>query len=206
MFLSEFSVAGMVPVLLLLVVALGIVWLADHHILPKAFRVNLLHRFPKLTLMQWLLVLASVLVSAFAVTGCLMLCLPCRTFLPVLAVVLMCLLLTVPCSLRTYYRSFVRTAIHRRYILANGGTRLESLMPSVRRALRSAVLAVIWTRSSLIVFAMMLMFCGMLMGEATVAAALLTTLLTWLAVVAGAVLGSVLAMLLVAHASRGVDA
>ena len=206
MFISEISVWGIVVLVVLLAAALALVWLVDRTILLKAFRMNIVGRMPRLTVMQWLLVLASVVVAGFAATGSLMLCLPCRLFLPILAVVMLCLLLTVPYSLQTYHRSFVRTLAHRRYILANGGSRLESLIPSVRRALRSVVLAVLWTRSSPIVFAMVLMFFGMLMGGATLAAASLTTLLTWFAVVAASVLGCVLAMLFVAHTTRRMDA
>lgn len=206
LFLSDFSIFGIMALVILLAVALAFVWLLDRNMLLKAFCVNPFRRMPGLRAKQWLIVLAAVVVAGFAVTGSLMLSLPCRLFLPVLAVVLLCLMLTVPYSLQTFHRSVVRTAAHRRYILANGGSRLESLIPSVRRALRTAVTGVIWTRSSPIVFAMVLMFCGMMIGGATMAAALLTTLLTWLAVVAASVLGSVLAMLLVAHTTSGVDA
>ena len=143
---------------------------------------------------MWLSALAGMLLGGIAMVGCLVLYLPCRLFLPILVVVFLCLLLSVPRSVQTYYRSLIHTQEHRRYLLANGATHLESVIPSVRRALRTSFCTVSWTRTSPMPFATLMMFCGMLMGGATLTAALAAVVVLWAAIVATSILSSVLAM------------
>ncbi|MBQ9356670.1 MAG: ABC transporter permease [Prevotella sp.] len=199
MYLGEFSLWGVVAVAFLLGVALMLVWLVDRKVLLKALRVNVKSRLPRLSAAMWLVSAGSAIVAGAAVSAALMLCLPCRTFPVVLAVVLLCLLIAVPRSMETYHRSLSRTKAHRKYLIANGASQLESVIPSVRRALRTSLLCVLWTRSTGMLLAMVLMFCGLILGGATVAAALLLTLAVWAATVAAAVLGSVLAMWLYSY-------
>ena len=192
MYLKELSIWGGLLVLLLLLVAMLLLWLIDQRMLRKLFGFRL-HglRLPAKLLLP---VGAAVLVGGAAMAGCLVLCLPSRTFWPVLGMLVIGLLLSVPRAMQTYQRSLMHTEAHRRYLLANGATHFESLIPSVRRALRSAVLPVVWHWSSPLMVAMLFLFLGLLVGGVTPAAAVVTTLLMWVAVLASSVLSSVLAM------------
>ena len=192
MYLKELSLWGVAVVLLLLAVAVLLLWLIDQRMLSKLFGFRLPGtRLPAKLLLP---VAVAILVGGFAMAGCLVLCLPCRTFWPVFGVVVIGLLLSVPRAMETWHRSLKHTDAHRRYLVANGATHLESLVPTVRRALRAAVLPVAWRWSSPIVVAMLLLLLGLLIGGVTPAAAVATTLLLWVAVVAASVLSSVLAM------------
>lgn len=192
MYLKELSLWGGLLVLLLLVVAVLLLWLVDQRMSRMLFGFRLPGtRFPKKLLLP---VAVAILVGGFAMAGCLMLCLPCRTFWPVFGVVVIGLLLSVPRAMEAYHRSLKHTVAHRRYLLANGATHLESLVPTVRRALRAALLPVAWRWSSPLIVGMLLLLLGLLIGGVTPAAAVVTTLLMWVAVVASSVLSSVLAM------------
>lgn len=192
MYLKELSIWGCLLVLLLLLVAMLLLWLIDQRMLRKlfGFRLRGFHLPAKLLLP----VGVAVLVGGAAMAGCLALCLPCRTFWPVYGLMVIGLLLSVPRAMQTYHRSLKHTEAHRLYLIANGATHLESLVPSVRRAFRAALLPVAWRWSSPLVVAMPFLLLGLLIGGVTPAAALATTVLMWVAVVAASVLSSALAM------------
>ncbi len=194
MHLTDISPWGFIVTVLLLLAALSMVWLVDRKLLFKSMRIGLLRRIPRFPAKLWLAAAIAMLVVGSALTGCLLLSLSFRLFVPVIVAVLLCLLLSVPRAMQTYYRSLLHTQGHRRYLLANGGTHLESVIPSVRRSLRSALTSVLWTRSSPMVFGLLLFCCGMLIDGATLAATLVTTVVLWMAAVAGSVLSSVLAI------------
>ncbi len=192
MYLKELSLWGGLLVLLLLVVAVLLLRLVDQRMSRMLFGFRLPGtRFPKKLLLP---VAVAILVGGFAMAGCLMLCLPCRTFWPVFGVVVIGLLLSVPRAIEAYHRSLKHTEAHRLYLIANGATHLESLVPSVRRAFRAALLPVAWRWSSPLVVAMPFLLLGLLIGGVTPAAALATTVLMWVAVVAASVLSAALAM------------
>jgi ABC-type iron transport system FetAB permease component len=195
--LSDFSLWGTLAVLALTGTAFGLLWLCDQRLLHILSGWRLLpHRPLTLAPRFSLIALLAVVVGSLAVTGCLMLCLPHRLFWPVLVVTGACLLLSVPRAVNTYVWTMRHTEDHRRYLVACSATHLESVMPCVRRALRSALLIVLFRQRSPIVLALLLFFCGILIGGATLWAALLIVLLVWLSVLAASVLASVLALFL----------
>lgn len=136
----------------------------------------------------------SMLAGSVVAGGCLMLCLPRVAFVPVFGVAVVHLALSVSQTLQTYQRTLLHTEAHRQYLLANGASLLESLMPSVRRALRASVLPQLRTMASPLVVMMPMLFAGMLLGGASVAAAVATSLLLMAAVFAASVLAGVVAL------------
>ena len=192
MFFKEIFSWGVVPVILLAAVAVSVLWLTDRSTLGKMMHLDLRWAFWRLPFPLLLVLFLAVLVGSGILAGCLVLSLPCRVFVPVVLVLLVSQLLTVPSAFRTYLRSLRHTQSHIRYLQANGATHLEALMPSVRRALRAAVLPLCMGRP--LAGALLLLFLGLLMGDATLAAALLTTVLIWAAMLAASVLSSMLLM------------
>lgn len=141
---------------------------------------------------QWLLPVAAVVtVAGGMVAGVLLLCMPGRVFVPVAGVLMVQLLTAMTQTLRTYTSCLRHTEEHRLFLLANGASKTEALMPTVRRTLRGAVLPLLGQMAQPVAVAMPLLFCGLLMGGATIAAALASTLMLWaaafVAVVAAAV-------------------
>lgn len=136
----------------------------------------------------------SMLAGSVVAGGTMMLCLPRWVFIPVFCVVVTHLAAAVTQTLLTYRRSLQHTETHRQYLLANGASMLESLMPSVRRALRATVLPQLRTMASPLVVMMPMLFAGMLMGGASPAATVAVSLLLMAACLAASVLAGVVAL------------
>lgn len=152
-------------------------------------------RQARLSLEQWLLPVAVVVTVVCAVvTGVMMLSLPGCLFVPVVGVLMAQLLTSMTQTLRTYTSSLRHTEEHRLFLLANGATKTEALMPTVRRTLRGAVLPLLEQLASPLAVAMPLLFCGLLMGGATIAAALASTLMLWAAAFVAVVVAAVAAV------------
>ena len=115
-------------------------------------------------------------------------------FWPAAGLLLVLLLMAVTSGVRTYRRSLRHTEAHRRYLLANGATRLESVIPSVRRALRSAVLPLALHRTSSMLLVLPVLFFALLLGGFSLAGAMVALLLLWLLALAVGVLATVLAL------------
>lgn len=189
MCLNEFSAWGLLPVLLAVVVAAGVVWLVDRPMLGKLLSIRF--RKPRLPRQQLLPMLAAGLLVTVLLSACVVACLPCRLFGLVAACLAVCLLLSLPRAMQTYVRSLEHTEAHRRYLLANGATHLETIIPSFRRALKAVLLPMSFWRLPLVV-GLPLLFLGLLMGGSTVAAALVSVLLLWMATTAASVLACML--------------
>ena len=150
-----------------------------------------------LAMMREALVVAGGLLAGCAVAGgSLMLTLPGGCFVPVFGVLLAFLSVSVKQTLQTYQRSMLHTEAHRQYLLANGATRLESLMPSVRRALRAAVQPQLKTMAQPLLVAMPLLFAGMLLGGASPVGAVVVVLLLMAATFVASVVAGVAAIYL----------
>lgn len=155
---------------------------------------------------QWkrlLLPVAAAMVAGILVGGgCLMLALPWYCFVPVTGVLLAHLMVAVTQTIQTYERSLLHTEIHRRYLLANGATRLESLLPCVRRALRASVQPQLKTMAQPLIVAMPLLFAGMLLGGVSPADSVIAVLLVAAAAFVTTVVAAVVAIAVLFRLSR----
>lgn len=181
---------GILLIIVLLGAAIAVLWIVDKRVVRKALRPSI--HMPRVPQSLWLPLFGAILLSALALTGCMVLSLSSHAFWPVFVILLLCLLGSTPHAFEVYLRSLKHTQAHRRYLMANGATHLESLVPSVRRSLRAAFLPMLWQRSSHMPLAMALLFCTLLLFGTTIAAALAITLMTWAAAIAAAVLAIVL--------------
>ena len=181
---------GILLIIVLLGAAIAVLWIVDKRVVKKALHPSI--HMPRVPQSLWLPLFGAILLSALALTGCMVLSLSSHAFWPVFVILLLCLLGSTPHAFEVYLRSLKHTQAHRRYLMANGATHLESLVPSVRRSLRAAFLPMLWQRSSHMPLAMALLFCTLLLFGATIAAALAITLMTWAAAIAAAVLAIVL--------------
>ena len=181
---------GILLIIVLLGAAIAVLWIVDKRVVKKVLHPSI--HMPRVPQSLWLPLFGAILLSALALTGCMVLSLPSHAFWPVFVILLLCLLGSTPHAFEVYLRSLKHTQAHRRYLMANGATHLESLVPSVRRSLRAAFLPMLWQRSSHMPLAMALLFCTLLLFGATIAAALAITLMTWAAAIAAAVLAIVL--------------
>lgn len=181
---------GILLVIVLLGAAIAVLWIVDKRVVKKALHPSI--HMPRVPQSLWLPLFGAILLSALALTGCMVLSLSSHAFWPVFVILLLCLLGSTPHAFEVYLRSLKHTQAHRRYLMANGATHLESLVPSVRRSLRAAFLPMMWQRSSHMPLAMALLFCTLLLFGTTIAAALAITLMTWAAAIAAAVLAIVL--------------
>ena len=199
---------GVVLVAVLLAVVMGLLWVVDHRMLRLLWRVNFSLK-PRLLnkKMATLATVVALLVGVALATGCLMACLRgCRLW-PVAGVVLVLMLLSVPRGMQAYQRSLLATEAHRRYLLACGASHLEEVMPSVRRALRAALLPLTLHRMSPMVWVLPLLLFALLMGGFPLWTTVGLVLLVWGAVLASSVLATVLAIWLAdrwqaVHATR----
>lgn len=190
MFFEQISVWGILLVIVLLGAAVAILWIVDKRIVRKALCPSIhLPRVPQALLLP---LTGAMVLSAVALAGSMTLGLSCHAFWPMFIILLLCLLGSTPHAFEVYLRSLKHTQAHRRYLMANGATHLESIVPSVRRSLRAAFLPMLWQRSSHIPLAMMVLFCALLLCGATIATALTITLMTWAAAIAAAVMAIVL--------------
>ena len=190
MYLGQMTIWGWLLVVLLLLVAGALLWLVDSRFLKKIPGVHV--SLPKLSWKIWLVVVASMLVVGFLTAGCMVLSLHGHRFFLLLLIVYCCLLLSAPKSMEAYLRSLKHTEAHRRYLLANGASHLESIIPSVRRALRAALLPLLWQRTSAMPLAMLMLMFGLKICSATWAAAIVIAAMTWIAVLAASVLTAVM--------------
>ena len=189
-YFGQIAVWGILLIIVLLGAAIAVLWIVDKRVVRKALRPSI--HMPRVPQSLWLPLFGAILLSALALTGCMVLSLSSHAFWPVFVIVLLCLLGSTPHAFEVYLRSLKHTQAHRRYLMANGATHLESLVPSVRRSLRAAFLPMMWQRSSHMPLAMALLFCTLLLFGTTIAAALAITLMTWAAAIAAAVLAIVL--------------
>lgn len=188
----EYSILGILLVLMVLALALALLWVVDQRLMRKMFSLRL--HVPSLTKWLWLVTAVSALVGSSAAAACLSLFFTTSTFWPLWGAMALFLLISTPKAMETYLLALKRTEAHRRYLMASGATHLESVVPCARRSLRAAALPLLWQRRSPMVVAMPLMFLVMLAFGTTIATALLSTLLTWAVAVAAALLTCVLAL------------
>ena len=136
----------------------------------------------------------ALLAGTFVSCGSLALCVPKHFFFPVAGILMMYLSSSVIGTLQTYQRSLMHTEAHRQYMLANGATPLESLMPRIRRALRAAVQPHLKKMAQPLLAVVPLLFGGMLLGGASPAAAFIVTLLLSSAALSGALVAAIVAV------------
>lgn len=119
-----------------------------------------------------LLALALLLGMAVA-SGCLLLSLRSsalslsRLLLPVGALLSFHLYASLSRGLQTYIGSLMHTATHYQYLMANGSTHLEAIMPSVRRSMRAVALSQLKPMLGMVPAVPPVLFCGLLLGGAS---------------------------------------
>ena len=143
----------------------------------------------------WKQMLTSVVAALTAGTligsGVMMLCMPGRFFIPITAVMVTHLVVAVKETLQTYQRSLTHTEAHRLYMQAS---LLESLMPSVRRALRATVQPQLRTMAQPLLVTMPLLFVGMLLGGVSPATAVVVMILLMMAAFVSTVVAAIVAL------------
>ncbi len=195
--MSDISVWGILLAAVLVAASTALLWVVDHRVLGRLLRVRLprvggvLRRVP---LCWWLPGAVAVALGSAVGAGCFVLAFGGSLFWPAAGLLLVLLLMAVTSGVRTYRRSLRHTEAHRRYLLANGATRLESVIPSVRRALRSAVLPLALHRTSSMLLVLPVLFFALLLGGFSLAGAMVALLLLWLLALAVGVLATVLAL------------
>ncbi len=190
LYFGQISVWGILLVIVLTGAAIAMLWLVDKKTVKKALLPRIhLPRVPRPLLLP---LEGAMLLSTLALTGSMTLSLSCHAFWPLFIIMLLCLFYSTPHAFDVYLRSLKHTVTHRRYMIANGATHLESIVPCARRALRAAFLPMLWQRSSHMPLAMVLLFSALLLCGVTISAAIVITLMTWAAAIAAAVLAIVL--------------
>lgn len=231
--LSQISLWGALPLVVLLLLVLAVFWFVDRRLFKIIVRVFgvavvqlsvvgayawvLLHADSWWAYSLWLVLLAvavgwrsarltrlpreksvhvalAVVLAVGVTSGVLLLSLPVRLVLPVAAVLAAAIYESVDVSLCAFQRSYDNTQAHRYYLLANGATLLESLMPSVRRALRTTIVPQLQRLAVPFMATGAMLFWGMIMGGATAPAALVATLMLCTAAFAAAVMATLLAI------------
>ena len=139
-------------------------------------------------------IIAALTAGTLIGSGVMMLCLSGRFFIPVTAVVVAHLVVAVKDTLQTYQRSLMHTEAHRQYMQANGASLLESLMPSVRRALRATVQPQLRTMAQPLLVTMPLLFVGMLLGGISPATAVFVMILLVMAAFVSTVVAAIVAL------------
>ena len=139
-------------------------------------------------------VIAALTAGTLVGCGTMMLCVPGRFFIPVTAVLVAHLVVAVKETLQTYQRSLMHTEVHRQYMQANGASLLESLMPSVRRALRATVQPQLRTMAQPLLVTMPLLFVGMLLGGVSPATAVVVMILLMMAAFVSTVVAAIVAL------------
>lgn len=107
------------------------------------------------------------------------------------------LITSVSQSLATYVSSLRHTQEHYQYLLANGASHLEAILPSVRRSLRASTLPSLRTMTAPLLLAPPMFFCGLLLGGASPAASAVVTFVLMLVLLAVSVLTTLLTLVLV---------
>lgn len=139
-------------------------------------------------------VVVAMMVGALVGCGTMALCLSGRFFIPVAAVIMTHLVVAVKETLQSYQRSLMHTETHRLYMQANGASLLESLMPSVRRALRATVQPQLRTMAQPLLVTMPLLFVGMLLGGVSPATAVVVMILLMMAAFVSTVAAAIVAL------------
>lgn len=139
-------------------------------------------------------IIAALTAGTLIGSGVMMLCLSGRFFIPVTVVVVAHLVVAVKDTLQTYQRSLMHTEAHRQYMQANGASLLESLMPSVRRALRATVQPQLRTMAQPLLVTMPLLFVGMLLGGISPATAVFVMILLMMAAFVSTVVAAIVAL------------
>jgi len=139
---------------------------------------------------RWLSIAGALLVACALPALCIAIALPGRVFVPVAGVLMGPVALTTAKALQAYEGSISHTQAHIRFLMANGASRLESLTPSFRRALRAAVVAVVKRLLTPVVVAMPPLTGGLLIGGASVGAAVGVSLLFVAALLSASVLAT----------------
>ena len=194
MWIDKISVWGLVPIVLLLVAAMVVLWMADERTLHKLVGFGGFKSWRGLSLRLKLVTALSILVSVAIVSGCMILALPYRLFFPIAGVLLVVVLVTVPPSMQAYTRSLKHTVAHRRYLLAGGASHMESIMPSVRRALRTSELPLALRPTAASVVVIVIVFCCLMAAGLSVWSALLAIILLWAASISATVMAVVLGL------------
>ena len=195
--ISDMSLWGIVLALLLSALSAALLWVIDRRVLGCLLRV----RLPRLgglrrraPLCWWLAGAGALALVCMVGAGCFVLAFGGRLFWPAACLLLVLQLTAVPRGVTAYRRSLLHTEAHRRYLLANGATRLESVVPSVRRALRAAVLPLAVHRVSPVLPLLPVLFFALLLGGWSLAAAVVAVLLLWLLALALSVAATVLTL------------
>lgn len=150
--------------------------------------------------MKWQVKKLALPLAAALVAGCLvaggsmMLTLPGRCFVSVFGVLLAYMITSITLTLQTYQRCLYHTESHRLYLQANGATKLESLMPGIRRALRASIQPQLRTMAQPLLVAMPLLFAGMLLGGASPVAGVFVLLLLMVAAFVASVVAGIVAV------------
>ena len=139
-------------------------------------------------------IVASLTVGLFVGGGTMMLCMHTRFFIPVLGILIAYLALSIKETIQTYQRALMHTQAHRQYMLANGASLLESLMPSIRRALRAAVQPQLRTMAQPLLVTMPLFFAGMLLGGVSPATTVIVMILLMIAAFVSSVVAAIVAL------------
>lgn len=90
-------------------------------------------------------------------------------------------------ALQAFVGSLHHAQSHYRYLLANGATHIEALMPSVRRSLRATLIPSFSAMSALLMVMPPILFCGLLLAGTAPVAAVVATVLVLLAQLVGSV-------------------
>ena len=123
MYQMEYSILGILLVLMVLALALALLWVVDQRLMRKMF--SLRPHVPSLTKWLWLVTAVSVLVGSSATAACLSLFFTTSTFWPLWGAMALFLLISTPKAMETYLLALKRTEAHRRYLMASGATHLE---------------------------------------------------------------------------------
>ena len=145
----------------------------------SALKVNKTHRVRHVYLLS--LQAAAILTGCSVISLLMTLALPYCTFLPSMIILLLFMAVCIPKALEAYVRSLRHTVTHQQYLLANGATHRESIMPCIRKAMRAAFLPLMPRfRQSIITIALPVLFLGMILGGVEIWPSFYTTLFFWL--------------------------
>lgn len=100
-------------------------------------------------------------------------------------------------SLKTYMSSLRHTQEHCQYLLANGATHVEAILPSVRRSMRASVMAHLRSMTGPLVLAPPMLFIGLLMGGVSPLSVAVIVIVLMLVGLSVSVLASLLTIILV---------
>lgn len=144
--------------------------------------------------------LLSVFLSSAVVGYTMMCCFPgglsVRVFFPVVAALSVHFLQSSSATLQMYVSSLKHTQEHYKYMMANGATHTEALMPSMKRALCASSLSALRQWTSPVVFCPPLLLCGLLLGGVPPLTAVIATVLFFVGMYVAGILSAVLLMIL----------